>query len=211
MFTFCNHAEDDLYEDDDDYYDEDDDYDDGDAYVAPVIVVAPPKPAAAPRPVAKPKPTPKSAPAPAGTGKAKAGAAVKPATSTPIAAAALPGPPGLSRGSTASSTTSSNGVAIDSPAVDSGGLLSGSEEVPLPADDKPCLSLIIAGHVDVGKSTLLGHFLYKVGVIDERLVRKFQRESAEIGKGSFAFAWVLDQNDAEVCCHMEAHCHFDIT
>jgi hypothetical protein len=67
-----------------------------------------------------------------------------------------------------------------------------------PVGEKPCLSLIIAGHVDVGKSTLMGHFLVQAGVVENRVVRKFEKESKDIGKASFAFAWVLDQNESEV-------------
>ena len=70
----------------------------------------------------------------------------------------------------------------------------------VPVGEKPCLSLVITGHVDVGKSTLLGHFLVQVGVVQQKTIRKFETESKSIGKASFAYAWVLDQNESEVCC-----------
>jgi elongation factor 1 alpha-like protein len=61
-----------------------------------------------------------------------------------------------------------------------------------------CLSLLtFAGHVDAGKSTLMGRMLYDCGAVDERVIRKFRQESEMIGKGSFALAWVLDQTDEE--------------
>ena len=53
------------------------------------------------------------------------------------------------------------------------------------------------GHVDAGKSTLMGRLLYDCGVIDERTIQKFKAEAEKIGKSSFHFAWVLDQTDEE--------------
>ena len=53
------------------------------------------------------------------------------------------------------------------------------------------------GHVDAGKSTLMGRLLYDCGAVDERVMRKFRQESEQIGKGSFALAWVLDQTEEE--------------
>ncbi|KAJ1674785.1 hypothetical protein EV182_002566, partial [Spiromyces aspiralis] len=59
------------------------------------------------------------------------------------------------------------------------------------------LNLIIVGHVDAGKSTLMGHLLSLLREIDERTMRKYMRESEQIGKGSFAFAWALDSTEEE--------------
>ncbi|CEP16061.1 hypothetical protein [Parasitella parasitica] len=63
--------------------------------------------------------------------------------------------------------------------------------------EKPKLNLVVIGHVDAGKSTLMGHFLYDLGQVNERTMRKFERESQKIGKGSFAYAWVLDETGEE--------------
>ncbi len=38
------------------------------------------------------------------------------------------------------------------------------------AREKPHLNLVVVGHVDHGKSTLFGHLLYKLGVVDDRTV-----------------------------------------
>ena len=38
---------------------------------------------------------------------------------------------------------------------------------------------------DVGKSTTTGHLIYKCGGIDKRTIEKFEKEAAELGKGSF--------------------------
>ncbi len=63
--------------------------------------------------------------------------------------------------------------------------------------EKGHLNLVVIGHVDSGKSTTTGHLIYKLGGIDERTIEKFEKESAEMGKGSFKYAWVLDKLKAE--------------
>ncbi|MEM2907752.1 MAG: translation elongation factor EF-1 subunit alpha [Candidatus Hadarchaeales archaeon] len=50
---------------------------------------------------------------------------------------------------------------------------------------KPHINLVFIGHVDHGKSTLVGRLLYEMGLISE----KDLREEA----GSFKFAWVMDR------------------
>merc|ERR1712137_1341663 len=59
------------------------------------------------------------------------------------------------------------------------------------------VSLVVIGHVDSGKSTTTGHLIYKCGGIDKRTIEKFEKEAAELGKGSFKYAWVLDKLKAE--------------
>ncbi len=60
--------------------------------------------------------------------------------------------------------------------------------------NKPHLNLIITGHVDHGKSTSMGHFLFDLGVVDQRMIDEFARESEKTGSGdSFKYAWVLDE------------------
>jgi elongation factor 1-alpha len=57
---------------------------------------------------------------------------------------------------------------------------------------KPHLNLVIMGHVDHGKSTTTGHLLYLAGAIDERTIKAFEDEAGKMGKGTFKYAWVLD-------------------
>jgi elongation factor 1-alpha len=57
---------------------------------------------------------------------------------------------------------------------------------------KPHLNLVIMGHVDHGKSTTTGHLLYLAGAIDDRTIKAFEGEAAKMGKGTFKYAWVLD-------------------
>jgi len=63
--------------------------------------------------------------------------------------------------------------------------------------DKKHINIVVVGHVDSGKSTTTGHLIYKCGGIDKRTIEKFEKEAAELGKGSFKYAWVLDKLKAE--------------
>jgi elongation factor 1-alpha len=63
--------------------------------------------------------------------------------------------------------------------------------------EKQHINLVVIGHVDSGKSTTTGHLIYKCGGIDKRTIEKFEKEAAEMGKGSFKYAWVLDKLKAE--------------
>src|SRR3954467_12280613 len=62
---------------------------------------------------------------------------------------------------------------------------------------KADLSIANCRHVDSGKSTSTGHLIYKCGGIDKRTIDKFEKEANEMGKGSFKYAWVLDNLKAE--------------
>ncbi|MGA7899830.1 MAG: translation elongation factor EF-1 subunit alpha [Nitrososphaeraceae archaeon] len=58
---------------------------------------------------------------------------------------------------------------------------------------KPHLNLVVTGHVDNGKSTCVGHLMVDMGVIDQRTIEAFAKESEATGKGdTFKYAWVLD-------------------
>uniref|UniRef100_A0A8W8N0S9 Elongation factor 1-alpha n=1 Tax=Magallana gigas TaxID=29159 RepID=A0A8W8N0S9_MAGGI len=63
--------------------------------------------------------------------------------------------------------------------------------------EKTHINIVVIGHVDSGKSTSTGHLIYKCGGIDQRTIQKFEKEAAEMGKGSFKYAWVLDKLKAE--------------
>nr|XP_040016483.1 HBS1-like protein isoform X1 [Gasterosteus aculeatus aculeatus] len=62
---------------------------------------------------------------------------------------------------------------------------------------KPLLNLVVIGHVDAGKSTLMGHLLYLLGHVNKRTMHKYEQESKKAGKASFAYAWVLDETGEE--------------
>lgn len=63
--------------------------------------------------------------------------------------------------------------------------------------EKIHINIVVIGHVDSGKSTTTGHLIYKCGGIDKRTIEKFEKEAAEMGKGSFKYAWVMDKLKSE--------------
>ncbi|MFQ3295984.1 MAG: elongation factor 1-alpha [Halobacteriales archaeon] len=60
------------------------------------------------------------------------------------------------------------------------------------SEDKPHQNLAIIGHVDHGKSTLVGRLLYETGSIPEHVIEQHKEEAEEKGKGGFEFAYVMD-------------------
>uniref|UniRef100_A0A3Q1GBW5 HBS1-like protein n=1 Tax=Acanthochromis polyacanthus TaxID=80966 RepID=A0A3Q1GBW5_9TELE len=78
----------------------------------------------------------------------------------------------------------------------------GAPVVPLISPWSCCLltsglRCVSAGHVDAGKSTLMGHLLYLLGNVNKRTMHKYEQESKKAGKASFAYAWVLDETGEE--------------
>merc|ERR1719186_431908 len=64
-------------------------------------------------------------------------------------------------------------------------------------DKKEVLNLVVVGHVDSGKSTLMGHLLFKLGNVSQKIMHKYEKESKKVGKQSFMYAWVLDETEEE--------------
>ncbi|KAM0723759.1 hypothetical protein Q7P37_000749 [Cladosporium fusiforme] len=62
---------------------------------------------------------------------------------------------------------------------------------------KEHVNVIFLGHVDAGKSTLGGSILYASGMVDERTMDKYKRESKELGRESWYLSWALDQTKEE--------------
>ncbi|WEW58172.1 hypothetical protein PRK78_003640 [Emydomyces testavorans] len=65
------------------------------------------------------------------------------------------------------------------------------------ANRKKAANFVVIGHVDAGKSTLMGRLLYDLKAVDQRTIDRYKREADKIGKGSFHLAWVLDQGSEE--------------
>ncbi len=59
--------------------------------------------------------------------------------------------------------------------------------------EKPHLNIITEGHVDHGKSTLLGRLLYDSGSLGEQEMRKLKDLAKELKKETFEFAFVMDK------------------
>ena len=59
--------------------------------------------------------------------------------------------------------------------------------------EKPHLNLVVIGHVDHGKSTLVGRILLDTGQFPAHILEKYKEEAKAKGKESFALAWIFDQ------------------
>ena len=64
-------------------------------------------------------------------------------------------------------------------------------------NNKEHVSVVVCGHVDAGKSTTTGHLIFDLGGINERDMKKLRDEAERLGKGSFAFAFHMDQQKEE--------------
>ena len=65
------------------------------------------------------------------------------------------------------------------------------------ATQKPHVNLVTIGHVDHGKSTLVGRPLFEHGEIPAHIIEEFKKQSEEKGKATFEFAWVMDRYKEE--------------
>ncbi|RLG09420.1 MAG: translation elongation factor EF-1 subunit alpha [Thaumarchaeota archaeon] len=59
--------------------------------------------------------------------------------------------------------------------------------------EKQHINLVTIGHVDHGKSTLVGRLLYDTGAIREEVLRKLKEEAKEKKKETFEFAFIMDK------------------
>ncbi|MCW6169003.1 MAG: translation elongation factor EF-1 subunit alpha [Thermoplasmatales archaeon] len=61
------------------------------------------------------------------------------------------------------------------------------------AQQKPHINLVTIGHVDHGKSTLVGRLLFEHGEVPQHIIDEYKKEADEKGKATFEFAWVMDR------------------
>ena len=195
----------DDYDDyDDDYYEEDD-YDDT-PKVAVAVKKKPAKPATtkapAPAPKAKQPPQPKQQQQQQQQQqpqKQQASSAPPTASSSALPPGLTPStkPPGLAPPPHASTTTSASAAAAPSAAAATAtAAATPPPPLPPPPPSKQ-LNMVVIGHVDAGKSTLMGRLLVHAGRVEQRTMAKYERESQQAGKASFRYAWVMDQSEEE--------------
>lgn len=55
------------------------------------------------------------------------------------------------------------------------------------------LNIVVVGHVDSGKSTLVGQLMHELEEISRKQAHKNEKLSKEMGKESFKYAWVTDE------------------
>jgi len=61
------------------------------------------------------------------------------------------------------------------------------------AKEKTNMNVIFVGHVDAGKSTVVGRMLYDSGAVPEQEMKKLREEAEKHGKVGFEFAYVMDK------------------
>jgi len=63
--------------------------------------------------------------------------------------------------------------------------------------NKEQIHMVVIGHVDAGKSTLMGRLLFELGQVQKKTMHKYEQESRKVGKQSFVYAWILDETGEE--------------
>ncbi|MFA5953464.1 MAG: translation elongation factor EF-1 subunit alpha [Candidatus Pacearchaeota archaeon] len=61
------------------------------------------------------------------------------------------------------------------------------------AKDKPNMNVVFVGHVDAGKSTVVGQLMFQSGAVSEQEMTKLRAEAEKHGKAGFEFAYVMDK------------------
>jgi len=60
------------------------------------------------------------------------------------------------------------------------------------AKEKPNMNVVFVGHVDAGKSTIVGRTMFDGGAVSEQEMKKLKEEALKNGKAGFEFAYVMD-------------------
>jgi signal recognition particle receptor subunit beta len=63
--------------------------------------------------------------------------------------------------------------------------------------EKVHVNFFVIGHVDAGKSTLIGNLLVSVGSVSREAFAKLQKEAEAVGKANDTFAWVMEEDPTE--------------
>ncbi|HUW43804.1 MAG TPA: translation elongation factor EF-1 subunit alpha [Bacillota bacterium] len=61
------------------------------------------------------------------------------------------------------------------------------------AKAKPNMNVVFVGHVDAGKSTIVGQLLFQSGLVSEQEMKKLRAEAEKHGKVGFEFAYIMDK------------------
>ncbi|KAK4474405.1 hypothetical protein MN116_000703 [Schistosoma mekongi] len=93
--------------------------------------------------------------------------------------------------------TPGNNSATPSKPIDRQCLVSEYSRLHKELTEKQIINLIVMGHVDAGKSTLMGNLLYSLGHVSSKQLAKYQWDAQKLGKASFSYAWILDQTSEE--------------
>ena len=61
------------------------------------------------------------------------------------------------------------------------------------AKENPNMNVVFVGHVDAGKSTIVGQLMFQSGAVSEQEMKKLREEAVKHGKVGFEFAYVMDK------------------
>ena len=61
------------------------------------------------------------------------------------------------------------------------------------AREKPNMNVVFVGHVDAGKSTIVGQVMFGSGAVSEQQMKKLREEAEKHGKVGFEFAYIMDK------------------
>ena len=61
------------------------------------------------------------------------------------------------------------------------------------AREKPNMNVVFVGHVDAGKSTIVGRMMFESGAVSEQQMAKLKEEATKHGKVGFEFAYIMDK------------------
>lgn len=61
------------------------------------------------------------------------------------------------------------------------------------AKEKPNMNVVFVGHVDAGKSTVVGQLMFQMGAVSEQAMKKLREEAEKHGKVGFEFAYIMDK------------------
>ena len=61
------------------------------------------------------------------------------------------------------------------------------------AKEKPNMNVIFVGHVDAGKSTIVGQLMFQSGIVSDQEMKKLRAEAEKHGKIGFEFAYIMDK------------------
>lgn len=61
------------------------------------------------------------------------------------------------------------------------------------AREKPNMNVVFVGHVDAGKSTIVGQLMFQSGIVPEQEMKKLREEAEKHGKAGFEFAYIMDK------------------
>lgn len=62
---------------------------------------------------------------------------------------------------------------------------------------KKTINVVIVGHVDSGKSTLIGQLLTKLGMVSKKKLHNLEKKAKELKMESWKFAFLVDTDEQE--------------